>query len=162
MAETQLNITRADLQSLMAETVAAAVKAAKEPTEAEQARLDKEKAQQLRSMKEMADLAKVQESSKNNRWFGCPHSDVYNGRMFYKWNGQVNSDGWVAPVCNICHVESPHFSASLLPDGGKQGVNFEAWVQPPTRELLGSLHKQSYKSGKCDKPGCFVCDPPKR
>jgi hypothetical protein len=145
-------LTKADLQEMML----AVIKAAKEPTDAEKAKAEKEQQTFLSKAKEMADLAKTQEQTKKNRWLGCPHYDTYNGRRFNKWVGQVNSNGMVAPICNICHVEAPPFSATLLPDGGKQGVNFEAW-NDASRETLEKLHRASF-SGDCKKSGCLVCD----
>jgi hypothetical protein len=144
-------LTREDLSGLLA----AAIKAAKEPTEAEQVKLTQQREQQVKEARSQAELARAQEQARERRWFGCPHAEVFNGRKFNKWVGQVNSDGLVKPVCNICHVEAPPFSAKLLPDEGKQGVNFEQWTDS-SKDMLIQLHNKTYPEG-CTNARCFVC-----
>jgi hypothetical protein len=144
-------LTEAGLKAILTEVI----KAAKEPTEAEQVKLNADREKTLREIHSQAELAKTQEQVKQRRWDGCPHAESFNGRKFNKWVGQVNSDGLVKPICNICHVEAPPFSAKLLPDEGKQGVNFEQW-HDASKSTLIELHKKTYEGG-CKKAGCFVC-----
>lgn len=147
-------MTPAQFQSMLE----AVVTKMKEPTEAEKAKMAQEQQRLLKQAKEQADIARAEEQRKANRWYGCPHSQTYNGRLFHKWNGQVNTNGFVTPVCNLCHVEAPPFSAKLLPDEGKQGVNFEQWVKCD-KELLSDLHKKSFTDGDCKRTDCIVCHP---
>jgi hypothetical protein len=152
MAEPQVNISASQLQELLA----AAIKAGKEPTALEQAKLDKERARIISDAKSAAELAKTNEVAEERKWQMCPHVAKYNGRIFNEWCGQVCSgDNMVRPVCNICHVEAPMFSATLLPDGGKQGVDFEHWTDF-SKDTLAKLHQMTFPNG-CDRAKCFVC-----
>lgn len=146
-----ISLTYEQLQELM--------RAAREPNEFEREKLERERDQRLGRAKHAAELAKSEEAQKARRWDGCAHYETYNGRKFWKWMGQVNSDGMVYPVCNLCHCEAPPFSASLLPEGGKQGVSFEAW-NDPSRQMLIALHQKTFPKG-CQKATCPVCHPKK-
>lgn len=152
-AEQVLGLTKADLQQVL-ETV---IKAAKEPDEATKQKMQQEAEARLGQFRQAAELAKTEESVKSRRWDGCPHAVNYKGQKYNKWQGQVNSNGLVVPVCNMCHVEAPPFSASLLPDQGKNGVNFEEWTWPDNaKALLVELHQKSFPKG-CGKSNCVAC-----
>jgi len=152
MAEQMVSMTADQLQKLLE----AVVVKMKEPTDAEKAQMEVERQALIRRQKEQAELARAQEQRSLIRRKNCPHHTVYNGKVFWKWGGQVHSDGLVHPVCNICHTEWPPFSAKLLPDEGKQGVGFE--TANPSKDQLTSLHKASFPKG-CERARCFVCHP---
>src|SRR5690242_19681583 len=145
--------TKADLQELL-EGLATKMK---EPTKAEQEKINRDNEAIKAQFKQSAQFAEMEERKRARRWEGCPHAVVYNGRKIHKWVGQVNSDNHVVPVCMLCNVEAPKFSASLLPNGGKDGVNFQepgAWNWPDdTRGMFLGLHRQSFPQG-CGKPDC--------
>ena len=151
MAEGTLQITHKDLQAMMESLVAKM----KEPTEKEKAQAEKERAELLKRELEGRKLTESQIENERRRRESCPHFRTLNGQRKHGWVGQVNSDNLVRPVCKMCNSEWPPFSANLLPDSGRQGVNFEQWNYCDG-ELLNKLHKQTYPEG-CGVGRCFIC-----
>ncbi len=146
-----MQFTSADLQELLK----AVVREMKEPTPAEKAKAAAEHEALRKQFEQAASLAKTEEEMKAKRWDACPHFEVFAGRKRHKWVGQVNSDGYVVPICNMCFVEAPKFSAKLLPEGGREGVRFSEW-NDASKVVLLKLHAASFPQG-CGKHGCPGC-----
>lgn len=151
-AEGTVTMTKSELQQLL-EGVA---KILKEPTEKEKVQMEKERQDMLRKEGEARALHLSNQQKEEARRKNCAHQRTYNGRLFHGWVGQVNSDSFVVPICKYCRSEWPKFSSALLPDNGKNGVNFEEWNYC-NAELLSTLHKQSFPEG-CGVQRCFVCN----
>lgn len=102
-----VTLTPEQLQELMSATVAAAVRAAREPDAATKAKLQKEADDAERKRQDMLELARVEEQSKQDRWASCSHTKE-NGRPCV--GGQINSDGLVHNICLRCQYEFPPFA----------------------------------------------------
>lgn len=94
----------------------------KKPTEIEQAKLDEERRKLEQKTRDRIEAARLEEESKERKKYGCSHA-MPDGK--HTWRGQVNSDGFIRPMCTICTTILPAIKATH--EQLTNGVNFEAY-----------------------------------
>ena len=110
------------LNKEQSETFMAAIKELRKPTEAEQEKMDKEKALAKQKLENRILAAKADEQGKAMRKAGCSHS-MPDGK--HTWRTQVNQDGYFRPLCVVCNTVLPPIKATL--EQIKEGVNLESY-----------------------------------
>lgn len=104
-----MELTKDQLESLIAKAIETAVRVAKEPTEEEQMKKLQEEEERDRRRKEAVELARVEEESKKAAWASCSHTKPNGQRSV---SGQIHSDGLVHPICLRCQFPFPPFKPS--------------------------------------------------
>jgi hypothetical protein len=100
--EPTLNLTISQLK----EVIADAIRIAKEPDPATQAKLDEEKRQAEIRLKDSIELARLEIEMRELAWASCSHTKE-NGKQCI--GGQVHSDGLYHPFCLRCQKPFPPF-----------------------------------------------------
>jgi hypothetical protein len=122
---------------------------------------------QQESAKREADALQIAQSAaakaeldRQKREF-CLHSTIHPAtkQRTSAWLGQVNSDGYIVPLCNLCKLEMPKVKAS--DDQKANGVRFAEYsADQLTVDRFEKWHKSSFPTG-CNRETCYVCHPVK-
>jgi hypothetical protein len=105
----KVTLTAEELQAIITSSITAAIKAAKEPTPEEAAKLAKEREQEKRRELEKVALAMAEQEKLENQWKGCPHKKERGESALM---GQICSDGLIHLVCVKCGWSKPPFAPS--------------------------------------------------
>jgi hypothetical protein len=100
--EQSLNLSLDQLKELIAD----AIRVAKEPDPATQAKLDEEARQVQVRREEALELARIEIEQRELGWASCSHTKE-NGKPSI--GGQVHSDGLYHPICLRCQKPFPTF-----------------------------------------------------
>lgn len=116
------NITMKDVLLLLQELqksnradLLEAIKEMKKPSEAEQAKLDKENAL-LERRRELRRAEMIsEEKARIGKQRSCMHKKKHprSGAWISAWGGQVNADGYWHPICTVCMKEGPEVKAPI-------------------------------------------------
>lgn len=102
-----VSLTAAELQSLITSSIAAAIKAAREPTPEEAVKLAREKAVEQRRELEKIALAIAEQERTENMWKNCEHKKERGESALM---GQICSDGLIHLVCVHCGWPKPPYA----------------------------------------------------
>lgn len=109
----------------LTQLITAAVKAARQPNEYEQRKIDREIALEQRRNVERLELAKAEEESKATRKRNCPH---HNGRT-HTWVAQVHQprgeDAYFIATCQRCLTQLPKIRCS--PEQAREGIGLHLY-----------------------------------
>lgn len=109
----------------LTQLITAAVKAARQPNEYEQRKIDREMALEQRRHTEMVEMAKAEEESKAMRKRYCPHN---NGKS-HTWVAQVHSPKGKQPyfiaTCQRCFSQLPPITCA--PEQVTNGINLHLY-----------------------------------
>lgn len=95
----------------------------RKPTDAEQVKLDKERADLERKLQARIKVAMAEEQSKAMLKKACNHA-MPNGK--HLWRAQVNQDGYFRPICLKCPTVLPPIKATM--EQMKEGVDLEQYA----------------------------------
>ncbi len=121
----------------------------KKPTELEQKKIDDDRNRLLRQAAIRRNEAKIEEEARISTQRGCAHVKRDNSPA---WGGQVNSDGYVRPMCTICRKIMPEIKAPV--EWIANGVNMQDKEIFPklTEEMLLEWHKVQGGAKPVTKP----------
>jgi len=113
------NFTVEDVMMMMREMSQASdermlklVQEMRKPTEAEQKKIDNEKALLERRRENRRREMIAEEKARTDAQKVCPHKKkARNGSFVSAWGGQVNSDGYWYPLCTSCQLVGPEVKA---------------------------------------------------
>jgi len=145
----------AELNRVILEEKAAEAKEKQEKREQEQA---KRQAEALQIAQSAAAKAEIDRQKREY----CLHSTIHPAtkQRASAWIGQVNSDGYIVPLCNLCKLEMPKVKAS--DDQKTNGVRFAEYAADQLSvERFERWHKASFPDG-CERQTCYLCHPLKQ
>lgn len=116
-----------------------------------------ESAKRLIEARQMADSARERAEMDRRKRESCLHSVVHPAtkQRSTAWIGQVNSDGYIVPLCNLCKTEMPRIKAS--DDQKSSGARFAEYsAEQLTVRKFEAAHKHDFPKG-CERETCYLC-----
>lgn len=149
----QQNFTLKDVMSLLDqiskqsdERMLTLVSKMKEPTAAEQKKIDESEALIRRKHEIRRSEMIAEEKSRLGAQRSCPHKKKHarSGAFISAWGGQVNADGYWHPVCTVCMKEGPEVKAPIeWIQGGVNATDPEnVYMASLTEEILLEWQKR--------------------
>jgi hypothetical protein len=118
-------------------------------------------AKRLADAKQMAESARQKADLDRRKREFCLHSVVHPAtkQRSTAWIGQVNSDGYIVPLCNLCSLEMPKIKAS--DDQRANGARFHEYsAEQLSVKVFENAHRNAFPQG-CERDMCYLCHPVK-